>query len=208
VKVLLCFAVAAALAAAPAVGPSTPAILDAGGTPLDRPSAGRLAVAGVQAGRTTLDAGAQRIADRALARTLAEVRPAPTGGAIVVFDLRRRALAAVASGPEPDRMRAAEALPPGSVIKPLVAVALLEAGVADGSQRYPCPARLSLAGASLRNWRRDDMPPLAMRDAIAHSCNTVFYRLASQAWSMCLRERPPKLGASRIGKNTFVARTI
>lgn len=183
------------LLAWPAAGlPSTasagPSILDSRGRPIESSAATRLSVAGVNAGPTTLDGRAQQLADAALAETLREVRPQAKGGALVVIDLAARSLVAVASAPELDRMRAGESLPPGSVLKPFVAASLLESGVADGDRRYPCPARITLAGAALRNWQRIDREPLSLERAIAHSCNTVFYQLASSAWTRSRFERP------------------
>lgn len=141
-----------------------------------------LAVVTVGSAAPTLDATAQDLAERAIARTLQRTQPTPEGGTIVVLDLRSSAFVAVASGPEAGRHRAGEALPPGSVLKPFVALSFLEAGVTAPVTRVPCPARLSLAGATLRNHVADDLPAMRIDEALAHSCNTVFYRLASVAW--------------------------
>lgn len=164
--------------------------LDRRGAPLPPRVSSQLASVGV-AGRTTLDAGVQRIADAALDDGLTEARSAglfPSGGAVVVLGLEERALLAAASAPEPTASRVLEALPAGSVLKPFVAIAALGEGV-DPRERRPCPARFTAGGSTIRNWRKRDGPALTIPEAIAQSCNTVFVSLAARLWDAGDRAR-------------------
>ncbi len=70
--------------------------------------------------------------------------------------------------------------PPGSTIKPLVALAGLETG--DGSsihERY-CPGYYELPGARRRwhDWKRSGHGHVTLRDAIMESCDVYFYDVA------------------------------
>ncbi|MGH2829772.1 MAG: penicillin-binding transpeptidase domain-containing protein, partial [Actinomycetota bacterium] len=143
----------------------------------------QLGVLGI-AGATSLDGLVQRVADSALDDGLTQARSKglfPTGGSVVVLGLRERALLGVASAPEPDRMRALEALPAGSVVKPFVALAALDEGI-DASERRACPARFEAGGSAIRNWTGRDGPAMTIPEAIAQSCNTVFASFAATLW--------------------------
>lgn len=154
----------------------------------------------VAPGATTIEPRAQDLADGVLRATLKRTLPAPAGGALVVLDLRDGSVVAMASRPEAGR--AGLALPPGSVVKPFIALALAEAGA--GTTPTPCPARLQLAGAPLRNHVAEDLPAMRLDEAIAHSCNTVFYRLASDVWRAGRFEVPATLRAFGFGRPTGV----
>lgn len=71
--------------------------------------------------------------------------------------------------------------PPGSTIKPLMALAGLEAGVIRPADRLFCPGAFSLPGSShrFRDWKREGHGVVDMRDAVAVSCDVYFYRLAT-----------------------------
>ena len=64
--------------------------------------------------------------------------------------------------------------PPGSTMKPAVAMALLEAGI-DPEERINCPGGYQLGNRFFRCLGRHG--PMTMHTAIARSCNTYFYAM-------------------------------
>ena len=125
---------------------------------------------------------------------------APAGGA-VVMDPRTGEIIAMASFPDYDPgafvggISQAEydaltkdnpALPllnraiqvayaPGSTFKPVTAAAALETGVAKVNQRFNCPASVRIADRTFRNWKSTNSGMLTFNQAMADSCDTVFY---------------------------------
>ena len=67
--------------------------------------------------------------------------------------------------------------PPGSTVKPMVALALLEAGV-DPNQVVNCSGRYRLGSAYFHCWRHSGHGGVDMRRAIAQSCDIYFYTMA------------------------------
>ena len=67
--------------------------------------------------------------------------------------------------------------PPGSTVKPMVALALLEAGV-DPSQTVGCSGRYRLGNSYFHCWRRGGHGSVDMHRAIAASCDVYFYTMA------------------------------
>jgi penicillin-binding protein 2 len=65
--------------------------------------------------------------------------------------------------------------PPGSTLKPMAAMALLEAGV-DPEETVSCPGGYRLGNRFFRCLGRHG--PMTMHTAIARSCNTYFYAMA------------------------------
>ncbi len=70
--------------------------------------------------------------------------------------------------------------PPGSTIKPFVALAGLEAGQVSPTRRVICPGYYLLPGVShrYRDWRKGGHGGIDMRNAIVQSCDVYFYDLA------------------------------
>jgi penicillin-binding protein 2 len=70
--------------------------------------------------------------------------------------------------------------PPGSTIKPLVALAGLEYGVVNRNSGVFCPGFFRLPGSShqFRDWKRGGHGSVSMDRAIAQSCDVYFYNLA------------------------------
>jgi penicillin-binding protein 2 len=124
---------------------------------------------------------------------------APAGGA-VVMDPRNGEIIAMASFPDYDPgafvggitqaeydvldkdpaipllNRAIQAAyPPGSTFKTVTAAAALETGVAQANQRYNCPGSVRIADRTFRNWKTTDSGMLTFNQAMADSCDTVFY---------------------------------
>lgn len=65
--------------------------------------------------------------------------------------------------------------PPGSVFKPLVALAGLEEKLITPSTTYNCLGKLKIGGVEFKCWHPHGKQSLL--DAIAHSCNVYFYNL-------------------------------
>jgi penicillin-binding protein 2 len=161
--------------------------------------------------RTTIDAGLQSYAARRLGEE---------SGAVVVMDCRTGGVLALASMPAYDPNSFADGIshsewqmfsaderkpllnkvlnalyPPGSTVKPMAAMALLEAGI-DPEERVSCPGGYQLGSRFFRCLGRHG--PMNMHTAIARSCNTYFYamsnrvgydRIAPMARSLGLGER-------------------
>jgi penicillin-binding protein 2 len=68
--------------------------------------------------------------------------------------------------------------PPGSTFKPMVAMALLQAGI-DPKARISCPGGFQLGNRFFRCLGRHG--PMIMHTAIARSCNTYFYAMGRRA---------------------------
>jgi penicillin-binding protein 2 len=146
----------------------------------------------------TLDLEVQRVAEQSIVGQRA---------AIVALDPRNGEVIALASRPgfdpngfargltraefaalneDPDRPLFNRALrgtyPPGSTIKPVVALAGLEHGIVTPTTTRACPGWYSLPGSShrFRDWRRGGHGSVAMVQAVAQSCDVYFYALATQ----------------------------
>jgi penicillin-binding protein 2 len=72
--------------------------------------------------------------------------------------------------------------PPGSTIKPLVALAALELGVTDAEATRYCRGVWQFPNSShkYRDWKRGGHGTVDMHSAIAHSCDTYFYAVSDQ----------------------------
>jgi penicillin-binding protein 2 len=71
--------------------------------------------------------------------------------------------------------------PPGSTIKPLMALAGLEYEVVRPEDRVYCPGHFSLPNSRhrFRDWKREGHGTVDMHNAVMQSCDVYFYRLAS-----------------------------
>lgn len=71
--------------------------------------------------------------------------------------------------------------PPGSTVKPFVALAGLQYDTISAEQKLFCPGYYQLPGVThkFRDWRKGGHGSVNMNDAIAQSCDVYFYRLAS-----------------------------
>ncbi len=70
--------------------------------------------------------------------------------------------------------------PPGSTIKPILALAAIQDTNFDPERRIMCRGYFTLPGKShrYRDWKRQGHGMVNMQDAIAESCDTYFYSLA------------------------------
>ena len=144
--------------------------------------------------RLTIDVGIQRALEKALEGV---------SGAGVVLDPRDGAVLALASAPtfNPDEWqenhrkllddparplynRAVSGLyPPGSIFKPVTAMAAMQRKGTDGSfgwtpdDKYDCPGVFVLGDMRIHCWDRYGHGPIALCKAIEQSCNTYFCNL-------------------------------
>jgi len=72
--------------------------------------------------------------------------------------------------------------PPGSTIKPLVALAALQLGVAPPEERRLCRGAFQLPGSShrYRDWKKGGHGSVDMHTAIAVSCDVYFYGVSAE----------------------------
>jgi penicillin-binding protein 2 len=160
--------------------------------------------------RTHLDARLQGIIERTLAERIQERQEAgktADGAAAVVIDLADGGIRALASYPtydpsawvggiapeeyarladpgsaQPLISRVTEVgLPPASTFKVVTMPAAVRAGnPLDG--RYACPSGYSIGGRLFRNFRSFDFGTIGWREAMAVSCDTIFYDVAYRSW--------------------------
>ncbi len=148
--------------------------------------------------RLAIDARVQKVAEDALAgRRAAVVAIDPTNGDVIAyvstptFDPNGfargltveeyRALADSIDVPLYDRALRG-VYPPGSTIKPLIALAALEYGVVDAAATRYCRGVFQLPGSShrYRDWKKGGHGSVNMHGAIAQSCDTYFYAVSDQ----------------------------
>ena len=83
----------------------------------------------------------------------------------------------------PQLNRAIQGLyPPGSTIKPMVALAGLEEGVISSRNKTFCPGYYKLPNVKRKfnDWKHSGHGAVALKDAIAQSCDVFFYDLADK----------------------------
>jgi penicillin-binding protein 2 len=96
---------------------------------------------------------------------------------------RVRSSALRASKERPLFNRALQAqYPPGSTVKPMVALAGLDAGVRDPDDRTWCPGWFSLDGDDhrYRDWLKRGHGHVGLVDSLAQSCDVYYYSLAHE----------------------------
>ena len=81
---------------------------------------------------------------------------------------------------------------PGSTIKPIIAMAGLEANMLDPSTKTFCPGYFALGDYQFHCWKHDGHGHVNLRQAVAGSCDTYFYDLGhrigiDRIQSMCQR---------------------
>lgn len=159
--------------------------------------------------RLTIDAGLQEYAGRRLATQ---------SGAVVVMDCHDGEVLAMASMPSfdpnsfsdgishmewdmlskddhvPLRNKTLQGLyPPGSTVKPMVALALLAAGV-EPSETVGCPGAIRVGNALFHCHRRRGHGAVNMRTAIAQSCDIYFYQMAQRIGMNAIADMARRLG--------------
>ena len=100
--------------------------------------------------------------------------------------MQGRAGAAVVAGVQSGEIRAAYGMEvaatrlarPGSTLKPLLLVALLDSGKLDASQRLVCQRVLRIGGVKMDCTHPASVKELDAEEAIAYSCNSYFAQVA------------------------------
>jgi penicillin-binding protein 2 len=147
--------------------------------------------------RLTLDIELQRVAEEAMAgRRGAVVAIDPSNGDVLVlaslpsFDpngfargISRRDYLALTEDPDQPLFNRVlrGTYPPGSTIKPIMALAGLEYQVIRPEDKVFCPGHFSLPHSRhrFRDWKREGHGTVDMRNAVMQSCDVYFYRLAN-----------------------------
>ena len=91
-------------------------------------------------------------------------------GTIIVMDAQTGRVRAIVN----PHLAYAQALMPGSSIKPFTALAALRAELIDDNSRTVCPGRFTGLNFSLPCVHADHLPPFSPAQAIAYSCNYYF----------------------------------
>lgn len=128
-----------------------------------------------------------------------------SGTAALVLDLRSRSFVSVVHA----ETALCSALAPGSLVKIVTAVALLDSGLASGHEQVTCRDEVSLWGRTFTCGRQGGHGAVAMRTALGRSCSVWFYsmgqRLAREQFRGAARvlglegdERPCR--AARVGR--------
>jgi cell division protein FtsI/penicillin-binding protein 2 len=97
-------------------------------------------------------------------------------GAVIVMDAQTGRVRAIVNA----EGAYAQALMPGSAIKPFTALAALRAGLIDEDSRTACPGRFTGLSFSLPCVHADHLPPFSPSQAIAYSCNYYFATLGQR----------------------------
>lgn len=72
--------------------------------------------------------------------------------------------------------------PPGSTIKPMLALAALETGATNLTRKTMCRGHFSLPNTThrYRDWKPEGHGPVDISDAISQSCDVYFYEIANE----------------------------
>ena len=100
---------------------------------------------------------------------------APSGAAVLMTVNQRRILSVHAPG-----IARRLLLPPGSTLKPLSLLALIEAGKLGPADNYVCPRKLIIDGRLLTCSHPEGLPPMNLSRAIAYSCNCAVAHFAQR----------------------------
>lgn len=120
-------------------------------------------------------AQAQPSAGAVLDATIARLM-AGKPGAVVVLDAASGEILAESNL----KVAAQRVTAPGSVVKPLVLLELLQSGKIDPEQHLVCRRKLTLAGRRMDCTHSPAVANLAAADAIAYSCNSYFAQVAAR----------------------------
>ncbi len=163
--------------------------------------------------KTTLDAGAQRVAAEALAQT------SSGKGAVVAMDVDSAAVRVMASVPsyDPNDLdrranfsalardnertplldRATQGLfPPGSTFKTVTAAAALDSGEYTPETTISGENGKEISGVPLQNFGGEDYGPVSLTFALTNSVNTVFAEIGEKLGKETMREYMERFGFS------------
>ncbi|HEX8127690.1 MAG TPA: SpoIID/LytB domain-containing protein [Pyrinomonadaceae bacterium] len=132
-----------------------------------QPDAAKVGRARVRMSESEMDAALQRAAGIALGSR---------EGTIIVADAQTGRVRAAVN----PRMAEETAFPPGSAIKPFTLLAALRARVINAEARLSCRKHYTRHGADFTCSHPVYIPPFSPAQALAHSCNYYFARLAER----------------------------
>lgn len=69
---------------------------------------------------------------------------------------------------------------PGSTFKPFTAIAALEEGIIDNASKIRCHGAFKFGRRLYRSWKRWGTEKVDITDALKHSCNIFFYKVATE----------------------------
>ena len=84
--------------------------------------------------------------------------------------------------------------PPGSTIKPLIAIAALASGVMSPSDGVYCNGKARLGNHLFHCWKKEGHGAMSMREAIKHSCDVYFYEAGRRTGIVPMQEMGNKFG--------------
>lgn len=73
-----------------------------------------------------------------------------------------------------------EHFPPGSTFKPFTAIAAMEEGIIDKNSKLRCHGSFKFGRRVYRSWKRYGKEKVNVSDALMHSCNIFFYKVAAE----------------------------
>jgi SpoIID/LytB domain protein len=111
-------------------------------------------------------------------------------GTIIIMDAQSARVRAVVNQQE----AFAQALMPGSAMKPFTALAALRANLVDENSRTVCPGRFTGRDFSVACVHADHLPPFTPSQAIAYSCNYYFATVGERVGSDKLLETLRQFG--------------
>jgi stage II sporulation protein D len=97
-------------------------------------------------------------------------------GTIIIIDPQTGRVRAIVN----PKQASAQAVMPGSTMKPFTALAALRAGLIEKDSRTVCPGRFTGLSFSLPCVHADHLPPFTPSQAIAYSCNYYFATLGQR----------------------------
>ncbi len=70
--------------------------------------------------------------------------------------------------------------PPGSTVKPIMALAALEEGIVTPATEFPCVGGLPFGGRTFHCWKRSGHGNVDLKQALAQSCDVYFYQIGQR----------------------------
>ncbi len=86
---------------------------------------------------------------------------------------------------------------PGSIFKPIVALAALESGAINGNTVYDCPGYYELGGIRFRCWNHAGHGEETVRKALMDSCNVFFFKAALKVGNEVIYHMAEAMGLGR-----------
>ncbi|MDD2496977.1 MAG: penicillin-binding transpeptidase domain-containing protein [Desulfitobacteriaceae bacterium] len=129
-------------------------------------------------------------------------------GAVVVMDVNTGDILAMASSPKFDPYmlekpisgdayvnKALQSYPPASVFKIVLAVALMEEGLAHPDDMFTCTGKFSVPGGhEVSCWFHEGHGDISFAESLAHSCNSVFIENGLKIGGALIQEYADRLG--------------